>query len=370
MFLLTGIICSVIWGQIQVSVTTEVHGFIDNSSDPKIIRSSELLHGQTQVIVDNGTKHVKPTKLKDTEKSNYPVNWKNRSFAKFIVKYPDINDEIRTYYKLNIKESNLTVESREFDGNADAWVINIPEDQEKELFRQNWFNKPNLSLEELKKIGIKHLRNNFNQFSGQLEYLNQEVEYELIDDDNIITEVRLRFARRFHDGIVLGNIAYVYIVIDGRGNLKCAKIKWPVFEQAQQIENTRTAISTLNAVESFCQKGEHLKVWGNAAAIQSKNVNISGSARAWVPEKVNGQILISPAFSYSVSTQLEKDEVLSRFVNVPLSMQDDIDQSKFFNVTTAVDKEISSDLFTQIAPTADENNKPISAPVIRNIRMK
>ena len=304
-FLTIGCICTAILGQYKDSVNQDVYGFINNIGNSETIKSSELRHGRAHLFKNMNEKFTVPMKLKGIENSNSPVSWKKRTFSSFNVKYPKVDNEIRTYFKSNIQDSNLTVESREYDGNADSWVISIPEHQERELYAQNWSNNLNLSLEELKKIGIKHLRNNFKQFSGQLEYLTSEVEYELINDQNVITQVSLRFARRFHGGIVLGNIAYIYIVIDGRGNLMRVKIKWPMFEESQPVENVKSFNSTLEDVESFCQKGKHLKVWGNIDSIQPNNVAITGAARAWVPENNKGQILITPAISYSVSLKLK-----------------------------------------------------------------
>jgi hypothetical protein len=364
--------CPILNAQLPTTISEEARGFSVNSRHHSFIRSSEYAHGKCQLFGTAPTGGAFPTRFLDREKSILHVNWQTGKFKKYSVVYPSIDEEARAFYKAHLKNSILTSEADEMDGNVPVWTLSLPEEQEKELFRQNWFLKPEMSLENLKINGIKILRQNFNQFAGQLEYLTEEVDYEIINNAHLISEIRLRFARRFKDGIVLGNVAYVYIVLDGRGTFKRAKIKWPRFVESQVVTNSNVGVdpasASLDRAVTFCKEGRHTRVWGDDKTILSKSVAITGAARAWIPEMVDGQIFISPAYSFSVNTLTESGQTLSRYLNVPISIGDGIDDEKFFNVTTRMDATNASGDSAQLLPNGIP--APVVAPVIRTVRVR
>ena len=349
-------VCCSVFGEVQTFVYDDVQTFVEKAIPMKITRSSEVVHGRATLMDQSGSDVTVPPSLKSKE-DKYPISWEKGKFSKYSVQYPLFDSLTSSFFKKNLEKSGLSYESRESDGNTEVWVISLPESQERALYQQDWVAPSQLSIAELKKIGVKHLRKYFKQFSGQLDYLTEEVDYESINSQSVISEIRLRFARRFHEAIVLGNVSYLYIVMDGRGKFKRAKIKWPVLEQAQVIKGIKSAQSTLDDAKLFCKLGKHTDVWGAPEIVKPVSANITGAARVWIPEKVNGQIYIGPAYSYSVSTITENKDTLHRYVNMPLDIRDSVTQGKFKNVTIG-------------SATQEEKDSVQIAPVIRSVRAR
>ena len=89
-----------------------------------------------------------------------------------------------------------------------------------------------------------------------------------------INKIRLRFRRIFNGGIVLRNISYVYLILDGKGDPISLEIKWPRFELVSEETECKPVSKGFNeAVEYFEELPPFFDIVtqgrrGNSVAIQ------------------------------------------------------------------------------------------------------
>lgn len=158
----------------------------------------------------------------------------------------------------------------------------------------------------------------------------------------------MRFARVFNGAVVLRNISYIYITMDGRGNLKRIKIKWPKFVANNKVVgNFRRDNDALKELEDYCKSGKHLSAW-KIDMPQECKTQVNGAALGWLPLKGDdGKIRITPAYSFTTSTSNENNQEFNRFIDIPINQNYRIDDKCFFNVTTMESSDNSS---STIAP--------------------
>jgi len=300
-----------------LSIDQSINQFIKKSEGFQMNNHrTGLLNGSDQLFADKNTVMKFPKELESEEMPDNLNGWFTNNLPDFKVVYPTISSDISKFYKKNLNSSALDIEKTE--DNGEVWVIERS-DQSEDIVRQKlWKSPPSLSLDDLKKAGIKIVRKYLGQFSGKIEYENYEVEYEGIEGKQVITEVSIRFRRIFNGGAILRNVSFLYVTLDGYGEVRRIKIKWPTFEKiANEAKSTNTINKALlKASEISENQGPYRS--SNGESIYITNILLTGMARGWLIVPNGEDQIITPAYSFIQKAVLGNGDESYRYLDIPI----------------------------------------------------
>ncbi|MBN1981123.1 MAG: hypothetical protein JW795_06305 [Chitinivibrionales bacterium] len=170
-----------------------------------------------------------------------------------------------------------------------------------------------MSNEKLREIAHDYAKNLLSLFKGKIEYSNDEVER----INNIVAYYTVRFRRIFDHGIVLGNVSYVSLTVDGDGNLCTMEVKWPTFKKIQKAEsaiNLDVAIDSASAAYSEAFEAER-----EGERVYSLKANIEGVSLGWTPLfSDKGPLdILTPCYAFKAIMSLSNNESTPNFIEVP-----------------------------------------------------
>lgn len=283
-----------------------------------------LLKGADKLFENITVINELPAELNSGEAADNLTKWFSNNCPEYNVVYPEITPKISSFYKMHLQMAGLDVEKTMDDGTV--WVMERSDAKEEIVRGKLWQTPPSLSVEDLKKMGVLYLRKYLRQFKGKVEYENNEVEYEGIDGKRIITEISLRFRQVFNRGAVLRNISFIYITMDGYGEIRRIKIKWPKFEKISVPFSSK--ITAEQAYLKAQAQSENRRPYhkSNGEIINIKELTLTGMARGWLPKNVGGAIIITPSYSFTQKTELESGEEIYRYLDVPVNEKYGIDE--------------------------------------------
>jgi hypothetical protein len=171
--------------------------------------------------------------------------------------------------------------------------------------------KTGFSKDTLIQLGMKY--NIFKGFGNTLEYSNEEVTY--VNDQ--IQMINLRYRRIFDNGIILGNVSYVDITLNGRGDIIRFRMKWPSFQLILSDQPSVMPSSALQDIQAIYTSAIQQKTPINENGEVITKSNIIACALAWrlLDDQSKGMI-ISPAFSFEAQISVNNKN-RSYFIDVP-----------------------------------------------------
>ncbi|HKP94782.1 MAG TPA: hypothetical protein VJ385_03395 [Fibrobacteria bacterium] len=160
--------------------------------------------------------------------------------------------------------------------------------------------------------------------------MNNEVEYEAIKDEKIITEVKLRFARTVEHSILFGNVSYLELFLDGRGKVKRTKLKYPgIVETGTALKNVRSEATVLEDLSKHCNSKKHLKFFGNKVADDARKTDVTAAVKAWIPiEKSDGSVELTPGMGFYSEIALDDTTNISKVILVPFDKALSVDDER------------------------------------------
>lgn len=141
--------------QNKIEFNNSVLDFLSNQQKSDKFRSSDIVHGKQDLFGNNFKKEKLLTKLESTQDELSRPFGNTNNLTEYTVTPTNLADsDVISFYRKNLKNSKLTREKIEYDGDAGVWISEIPESEERELFNLNWRDSSILSIDELQKQGI------------------------------------------------------------------------------------------------------------------------------------------------------------------------------------------------------------------------
>lgn len=251
--------------------------------------------------------------------------------------------------------TGMTQEHIETEDGENVYVLELPENEEKELFRMNWHfpSKPTKTLDELVEEGKRKFVVLLPTVAGEFRYANHEVEYEGIEGDKVITEVRLRFSRLLEDAEIMKSISYLSMDMDGRGKVKRIKTRYPeIIEASKRVNAMRSSEEILQDLTLHCNSKSHIKPLGKEATERTNKTEVTASIRSWIPlASEDGDILLTPSISFYSQMVVDVDDKFSKVIHVPLDKSIYIDDNRTGAMTRkSKDNGVYVQRGTQFAP--------------------
>ena len=326
------------YGKNLVKINTDIISFIEHfkNNNENVYRTG-LLKGKNELYnnVIHKTYDLSNFYFKNedayikkifNEFENKDVNNK-KYFAKMInhneittykVIYPNISKEISSFYKSNLQKTDNCKEIISDKGKT--WRIRYPFKDNVHPQEIIWHNPPNLTKKELIKKAVEIIREQLPKFQGLVEYQTYEIEYEAIRGEKVITMLSVRLRRIFKGGIVTRNISYIYVTLDGWGNLYEIRIRWPIFVERKLLRNDEL-ISITTAHKKALKISEDMPQYkfNTGEYVSVKDVNLTGMACTWalLDGKYDSNIIV-PSFSYIQKITLENDFTFYKYLDIHL----------------------------------------------------
>lgn len=156
-----------------------------------------------------------------------------------------------------------------------------------------------------------------NGFGSTLEYSSNDVTYV----NNFVQMVDLRYRRIFNNGIVLGEVSYVYVVLNGRGDIIAFKMKWPSFNPVTTNQLPISLNSALEQIQTIYNSTISQGIAVDENGDKMSKSTVTGCALGWRAVDDSTRIIISPAFSFEAQISVvNKSNVSvdhSFFIDVP-----------------------------------------------------
>lgn len=252
------------------------------------------------------------------KKESFKSKIKNNELKTYKAVYPVISEDIKAFYKMNIKNVEGCKES--IPKNGKTWVLRFPYKNNIHPQLKMWDNPPELTKDELIEKCVEFLKEMLPQFCKNTEYQTEEIDYESVEGNKYITSLSLRLRRIFKGGVITRNFSYIYVKVDGWGNLSEIKICWPVFVENSLIES-RKMISTKSVLSKARDISENMPKFkfndGKEGIV--KTVNLIDVACAWAPQ--NGDYennILVPSMSFIQNIVFKDGYSFHKYLEIPI----------------------------------------------------
>jgi len=299
-FIIIVLFCA--YGFSEISVSDIVKSFVDN---PKTFRSRLLKY---EVIPD----HVDlPIEFVDDEDESL---WKTKKKVNYIIDYSKMSKCADKFRDLFAYEG-LT--EYQYMDQSNLLVFNHPNGG-REVSAQIVRDLINTRTEaELKNIGLTLGEKLFAIFKNKIEFQCTEIEYTRGHTNlNQISKYSIRYRRIFNDGIVLQNISYIMLTLDGLGDLIEVEIKWPKFKKCENIKNGILIKDALILAKQEYNEIASRKVdeFLNIEAID--RLSITGSCFGWTHEIIDGVNLLKPSYGFVGIAETKNGKKEHHYINI------------------------------------------------------
>jgi hypothetical protein len=300
--------CSIVSAEVQVSLGAKVLEYRADFESGRIPHHRSGLAKDASGPLFDETDPIIPfaSALDNPEDPRFSSRlWRSSAMEEYEISHGD-GEEIKGLLQAELKRSGLTEYG--FRAEDDVSEFSAPLDSADMVPSTG----PSLPEADLVKAAAKLAKKHLKAFKGRIEFDNTEFGYM----NGKVVNARLRYRRLFKNAILLKDMSYVYVKVDGRGTLKGIKVKWPGFNK---VAGSEPAVELSKVMDRAVSEYANLPdARQGEKTHRPKRATVMGMAAGWLPIVDGEKTRITPCYAFAADVQFDSDLTEPTFIEVPL----------------------------------------------------
>ncbi|HEX3019996.1 MAG TPA: hypothetical protein VHP36_06825 [Chitinispirillaceae bacterium] len=296
--------------RLNPSVVNYVDSFEKRSTNG---HRSGLIHGEDMTFDKSYDKSDLIKENWCSESGNNISNvWRSNYAGSYVISNYQMDPQMLKFLQKKMAKSGLTVEK--YTSGDFTYHFQAPK---KEL---NISKLPYSGIDELKETVRSAVKKHLKAFEGKIEYDNYELTSVDFANSKKVTSLGIRFRRIFNGGIILRDASYIYLVLNGMGELKEISIKWPTLVPANETIRTIPFKKGMDqAVQYYNNLPQATSNNVEHPIVNVKDVEITSAALGWLPHpNEDGVETLLPVYSFIGKVALDNNDTCYRLFEVPI----------------------------------------------------
>ncbi len=272
-----------------------------------------LIHGKDMTFdkSDDGSGLIKESWCSEDGKKASNV-WRSDYAGSYVISDYQMDAQMLEFLRKNMAKSGLTIEK--YTSGDSTYHFQAPK---KEL---DVSKLPHSSMDELKETARLAVKKHLKAFKGKIEYDNYELTTVDFNNSKKVSSLSIRFRRIFNGGIILRDASYVYLVLNGLGELEEIKIKWPTLVPSNESIRTIPLKNGLNqAVQYYEKLPQATSNNTKFPVVNVKDVEITSAALGWLPHpNEDGTDMLLPVYSFIGKVALDNNDTCYKLIEIPI----------------------------------------------------